>query len=185
MDIERIEDWVGQEVVDSDGEKLGKLEDVLFGAGSRDAVAATVKSGLLGRRHYLVPLQGATATRASVRVPFSKDQLKDAPQVEPGADVRNAERDAAAQHFGLDLSGCGQLESGAARASRQAEAEEAKQKAFELEGVAERKAAEAREQELAATASREAAERAERDREAALSEAAEKQGAADSGPDAP
>lgn len=184
MDIERIEDWVGQEVVDSDGEKLGKLEDVLFGAGSRDAVAATVQSGLLGRRHYLLPLQGSTVTRTSVRVAFTKDQLEDAPQVEPGADVSGSERDAAGQHFGIDLSGSGALESGAARAAREAEAREAKERAVELEGVAERKAAEARDQEQAAAASREAAERAERDRAEALSEAAEKQDTAEAGPDA-
>ncbi len=183
MDIERIEDWVGQEVVDPDGEKLGKLEDVLFGAGSQDAVAATVKSGLLGRKHYLVPLQGATVTRDAVRVPFTKDQLKAAPQVEPGADVSDSERNDAGRHFGLDLSGSGTLESAAARKARAASAKEAKEKAVELEGVAARKAAEAREQELLAAQSREQAELAEREREDALSKAADKQGAADAGPD--
>lgn len=183
MDIERIEDWVGQEVVDPDGEKLGKLEDVLFGVGSQDAVAATVKSGLLGRKHHLVPLQGASVTRDSVRVPFKKEQLKGAPQVEPGADVSDYQRNDAGRHFGLDLSGSGALESGAARSARETDARQAKEKAVELEGVAESRATQAREQEQAAAASREAAEQAERDRADALAKATEKRGAADAGPD--
>jgi sporulation protein YlmC with PRC-barrel domain len=42
MEIEQIEEWQGQDVVDCDGEKIGKLEDVYFEAGSREAVFGSV-----------------------------------------------------------------------------------------------------------------------------------------------
>ena len=63
VEIEQIEEWKGQDVVDRDGEKIGKLEDVYFEAGSRDAVFGCVKSGMFGRRHLLVPLAGASVSR--------------------------------------------------------------------------------------------------------------------------
>ncbi len=66
MEIERIEDWIGREVDDADGNKLGKLDEVYFD-GER-AVAGEVKPGLLSRKRIVVPLEGAAVTRDLVRV---------------------------------------------------------------------------------------------------------------------
>ncbi len=66
MEIERIEDWIGREVDDADGNKLGKLDEVYFD-GDR-AVAGEVKPGVLSRKRIVVPLEGASVTRDAVRV---------------------------------------------------------------------------------------------------------------------
>lgn len=66
MEIERIEDWIGREVDDAEGNKLGKLDEVYFD-GDR-AVAAEVKPGMLSRKRIVVPLEGAVVTRDAVRV---------------------------------------------------------------------------------------------------------------------
>lgn len=75
MEIERIEDWIGREVDDADGNKLGKLDEVYFD-GDR-AVAGEVKPGLLSRKRVVVPLEGASVTRDAVRVNGTYDGSTD------------------------------------------------------------------------------------------------------------
>jgi hypothetical protein len=71
MEIERIEDWIGREVVDTDGNKIGKLDEVYYDGDA--AVVGEVKHGLLSRKRELVPLRGAVVTRDSVRVEGTYD----------------------------------------------------------------------------------------------------------------
>jgi sporulation protein YlmC with PRC-barrel domain len=160
MEIEQIEQWKGQNVVDCDGEKVGKLEDVYFETGSREAVFGCVKTGMLGRRHFLVPLAGASLSRDHVRVAYQQDQVKDAPQIEPGATLESAMEQELARHYDIELTGspagaapaggARRYESSSARAEREARAREATERAEELDALADRKAAEAREAELQA-----------------------------------
>ena len=52
-----MEEWIGQDVVDPAGEKVGKLEDLYYPNGSSEPVAASVKHGTLGKTLTLVPLE--------------------------------------------------------------------------------------------------------------------------------
>lgn len=114
MEIERIEDWVGADVVDPAGEKLGKLEDLYYPPGSDDPVAAAVKHGALGKSLSLVPLDGASVTRSYLRVAHGKDTLKEAPDVQAGFDLASSTVADAGGHFGASLPS-GELESGTRR----------------------------------------------------------------------
>jgi sporulation protein YlmC with PRC-barrel domain len=171
MEIERIEDWVGQAVIDRDGEKVGKLQDVYFGTGTRDAVAAAVKTGVLGRKLNVVSLTGATVARDHVKIAFTRDQVKRAPQAEGGADLSPAQRDRLRDHFDMQLPS-GPIESGNARADREREAREAAERAEELKKEAEERAREAREKQGSA-------EKAKRERDEALRRAEEARRAAE------
>ena len=110
MEIERLEDWIGQDVVDPGGEKVGKLEDLYYAAGKDEPVAAAVKYGTLGKSVSLVPLTGASVTRSYMRISHSKDSLKGAPDVQPSTDLASTTVDEAASHYGASLPG-GELES--------------------------------------------------------------------------
>lgn len=66
MEIERIEDWIGREVLDPDGNKVGKLKEVYFRGDA--AEIGEVKPGAFSRKRLFVPLAGAAATRDSLRV---------------------------------------------------------------------------------------------------------------------
>src|SRR5271170_4112991 len=82
LSIEQIVDWRGQDVFDSDGERLGKLDEVYYDRDSGEPVIASIESGLLGRHSSLVPLVGATAGRDYVRVAFATAQVKSTEDLE-------------------------------------------------------------------------------------------------------
>jgi sporulation protein YlmC with PRC-barrel domain len=178
MEIEQIEEWAGQNVVDRDGEKIGKLEDVYFAAGTREVVFGSVKAGMLGRRHFLVPLADATVSRDHIRVGYSQEQIKDGPQADPGATLESGMEQQLAQHYELDLTALpaaagGGYESASARAEREALAQEATQRAEEFEALADRKATEAREAEQQSDETQKQAQQAHDERDRAVREAAE------------
>jgi hypothetical protein len=167
VSVEHIDDWRGQEVVDADGEKLGKLDEVFFLAGTDEAVFATVASGLLGRKHHVVPLQGASLSRDYVRVNYRKDDVTRAP--DSGDALGDADVEQLAGFYGLGLTnpdGTPQrLESATARETRLREAEQARVRAGQLEADAAGAAAEAQ-------AARSRAEQAQREAELATEDEA-------------
>ena len=114
MEIERIDDWVGADVVDPAGEKVGKLEDLYYAAGTDEPVAAAVKYGTLGKTLSIVPLAGASVTRSYLRVNHAKGSLKEAPDVPAATDLASSTVADAASHYGASLPS-GELESGARR----------------------------------------------------------------------
>ncbi|MEA2168086.1 MAG: hypothetical protein QOF76_1386 [Solirubrobacteraceae bacterium] len=135
MEIEHIEEWVGREVVDSEGESIGKLEQVYFQAS--DAVLAEIKPGMLSRKRLLVPLAGATVTRDFVRVAFTSERIIE--ESNSGAGYDHEDLEAVAAHYGAAHTyESDDLESGSARTERIAALEEARLRAEELEAAAAR-----------------------------------------------
>ena len=81
VQVQRIEDWLGQQVVDRDGEDLGKLDDVFYDTESGAPVLISIKSGLLGRKSAVVPLDGATVDRDHLQVAHTKETIETAGQI--------------------------------------------------------------------------------------------------------
>jgi hypothetical protein len=57
---QNIADWHGKDLVDRDGEKIGKLEDVYVDVETDEPMFGTVKEGLFARHLTFVPLRGLT-----------------------------------------------------------------------------------------------------------------------------
>ena len=53
-------EWRGTDLVDCDGHRIGKLEDVYVDVETDEAIFGTVKEGLFGRHLTFVPLGGTT-----------------------------------------------------------------------------------------------------------------------------
>jgi hypothetical protein len=60
MKHQDIAQWHGNELVDRDGERIGKLEDVYVDVETDEPMFGTVKEGLIGRHLTFVPLAGLT-----------------------------------------------------------------------------------------------------------------------------
>jgi uncharacterized protein YrrD len=81
-----IAEWHGKQLIDRYGEKIGKLEDVYVDFETDEPVFGTVKEGFIDRHLTFVPLAGITIGPDSLQVPVSKDQVKDAPNIETEGD---------------------------------------------------------------------------------------------------
>jgi hypothetical protein len=99
--VEGIADWIGREVVDREGEKVGKLADVYYDTADSEPVFVTVKSGTFGRSHSVAPLQGATLARDYVRLDAPKELVKDAPSADAGGRLTGVDASAVLTHYGL------------------------------------------------------------------------------------
>jgi uncharacterized protein (TIGR02271 family) len=85
---------IGQSAISDDGEKLGKIGQLFLDDETEQPAFITVNTGLFGTKETFVPIGSATLSGDEVRVPFSKDKVKDAPNVDisNGHMDRDAER---------------------------------------------------------------------------------------------
>src|SRR3954451_15309946 len=82
--LEDVQTWRGRKMVDPEGDKIGTIEDILLDRHTGEPAWAAVKTGLFGLKHTLVPIRDATPVGDDeVRVPFQKEQVKDAPRIDP------------------------------------------------------------------------------------------------------
>jgi hypothetical protein len=98
-----IGEWHGKELVDRDGERIGKLEDVYVDVESDEPMFGTVKEGLIGRHLTFVPLAGITIGPDNLQVPVSKEQVKTAPNIElHGDELSRADESTLYHHYELN-----------------------------------------------------------------------------------
>jgi uncharacterized protein (TIGR02271 family) len=88
-------------VIDSEGTKIGSLGQLYLDDRTQDPSWATVKTGLFGTSETFVPLDGATEEGGNIRVPYTKDQVKDAPRVDSGGHLEVDAEERLYSHYGL------------------------------------------------------------------------------------
>ena len=74
--------FIGQTLYSSDNEKIGKIGQVFLDDDTNRPEFLTVNTGLFGMSESFVPAADADVTGDGVHVPFTKDQVKDAPNVD-------------------------------------------------------------------------------------------------------
>src|SRR5687767_9585430 len=94
----------GEDLCDSTGDKLGKLEEIYLDAETGAPEWALVNTGLFGTKSTFVPLRDATDEGGSLRVPYEKSQVKDAPKVDPDGELSQDQEAELYRHYGLDYS---------------------------------------------------------------------------------
>lgn len=99
--IDRLRAGTGK-VVGTDGGKIGGLGDVYSDDDTGQPRWVTVKTGLFGTRESFVPLDGARLDGDHLVVPYSKDQVKDAPNIDPDGHLEPDEEDRLYQHYSLN-----------------------------------------------------------------------------------
>src|SRR3954451_1016569 len=106
--VENIGDWRGQEVVDPNGEKLGKLEEVYYDGETDQPAFVAVKTGLVSKSLTLVPLDRASVGRDYVRVDRAKHEFKKAPSFDTDVELTLDDEAATYRHYGLDYTPAGE-----------------------------------------------------------------------------
>ena len=82
ISTDQLENVIGNRVVGSSGDKIGIVGQVYLDDASGQPEWATVSSGLFGTSESFVPLAQATLEGDDLRVPYDKDMVKGAPQVD-------------------------------------------------------------------------------------------------------
>lgn len=78
---------IDQEVYDNLGDKIGKIDGFYVNEGSNTPDWIAIKTGFFGNRISFVPLEAAEPTEDGIRVNFTKDQVKSAPNVEADGEI--------------------------------------------------------------------------------------------------
>src|SRR3954447_4739735 len=99
---EDVLSWRGQDMVDNDGDKIGKIEEIYLDAETNEPEWAVVTTGLFGTKQTFVPIQDASQTGDGVRVPFEKATVKDAPKIDPDGRLSQEEERELYRHYGRD-----------------------------------------------------------------------------------
>jgi uncharacterized protein (TIGR02271 family) len=102
LQMENIQDLRGEELLDRDGDKIGKVEEIYLDQHTGKPEWALVKTGLFGSASTFVPLSGATREDDALRVPFEKSHVKDAPNMEADGQLSDDEEARLYRHYGLD-----------------------------------------------------------------------------------
>ncbi len=77
--------WIGSRVDDIYGTGVGRLEDVWIDPGTGVPRWLLVKEGRFGGRTTLIPFEDATAGAGHVWIPYERDVVREAPEVESGS----------------------------------------------------------------------------------------------------
>jgi len=107
-DLGVLRGWGGHDLVDRDGLKAGSIVDLYVDEQTGQPTWALVRTGLLGSRQTLVPLEQATIPLAavvsgagSVRVPLETATIRDAPTVAVGEEISDADAVALRRYYSL------------------------------------------------------------------------------------
>lgn len=96
-------DWLGKVIVDTNGDKIGKLHDVYVDVENDTPQFGTVKEGFLDRHLTFVPLVGVVVGPDELRVTVLKEQVKSAPDLNlQGQEMSQADESALYHHFEMN-----------------------------------------------------------------------------------
>jgi sporulation protein YlmC with PRC-barrel domain len=91
--------WIGSRVDDIYGAGVGRIEDVWIDPGTGAPRWLLVKEGRFGGRSTLIPFEDATAGAGHVWVPYERDVVREAPEVQPGAPLTQELETALRAHY--------------------------------------------------------------------------------------
>jgi uncharacterized protein (TIGR02271 family) len=101
-DVDTVRSWQGATMVDRDGDKVGTIESIYVDDQTGEPEWALVNTGLFGTKSSFVPLAQASGSGDQVQVPYERQLVKDAPRVDTGQHLSEAEEQQLWTHYGLD-----------------------------------------------------------------------------------
>jgi uncharacterized protein (TIGR02271 family) len=104
MNQNELAGWIGHTLVDDNGNKIGKIVDLYTDEATDQPEWIAVNIGRLGSNINFVPLAGATPSGDDLRVPYTNDQVKDAPAANPDGQLSQDEEVRLYRHYGMDYS---------------------------------------------------------------------------------
>jgi len=98
---------IGQDVYDQSGQKIGSASEVYLDDETGQPEWVTVRTGLFGTKESFVPIRDADLTGDGLRVPVSKDRVKDAPKIDTEGHLSPEEEQDLYRYYGVGMGGAG------------------------------------------------------------------------------
>src|SRR4051812_20697173 len=111
MQMDQLQQMRGARVLDSSGDQIGEVEEIYYDEESDRPEWIGLGTGFFGTKRVLVPVQSAEIERDAIRVPYEKDHVKDAPDVDSDEISHATERELYA-YYDLGARGDGVAASG-------------------------------------------------------------------------
>ena len=92
---------IGQDVYDESGEKIGSAAEVYLDDETGQPEWVTVRTGMFGTKESFVPIRDADLTDDGLRVPVSKDRVKDAPKIDTDGHLSPQEEQELYRYYGM------------------------------------------------------------------------------------
>jgi len=92
--------YLRRAAVDADSNRIGKITKVYLDDQTGQPLWALVETGLFGTGQSLAPIHGSRFDGELVVLTVSKDQVKDAPDIDTDAHISESEQNALRQYYG-------------------------------------------------------------------------------------
>jgi len=96
--IWNVTEWLGKMIIDRNGEKIGKLQDVYVDVETDEPLFGTVKEGFLDRHLTFVPLRGIQVGPNDLQTAATKEQVRSAPEIEMHGEELSQEDESTLYH---------------------------------------------------------------------------------------
>jgi hypothetical protein len=91
--------YIHRAAVDAEDSRIGKVSRVYNDDQTGQPMWLLVETGLFGTRQSFAPIRGSRVDGELVVLAVSKDQVKDAPNIDQDAHLSESEEDALRQHY--------------------------------------------------------------------------------------
>ncbi|WP_433466145.1 PRC and DUF2382 domain-containing protein [Spirillospora sp. CA-128828] len=97
----QVRELMGMSVTDTNGAKVGTIKQVYLNDDSGAPEWVTVHTGWFGMRESFVPLSGARKAQDALQVPYDKETIKGAPNVDADEHLSHAQIVDLYRHYGV------------------------------------------------------------------------------------
>jgi uncharacterized protein (TIGR02271 family) len=98
---ETLDRVIGHDVYDEAGEKIGSASEVYLDDETGQPEWVTVRTGLFGTKESFVPIREADLTDDGLRVPVSKERVKDAPKIDTDGHLSPQDEEELYRYYGM------------------------------------------------------------------------------------
>jgi hypothetical protein len=98
---EEPQEYIHRAAVDAEGNRIGKISKVYHDDQTGQPLWVLVETGLFGTRQSFAPIRGSRFDGELVVLAVSKDQVKDAPNIDKDAHISESEQGALRQYYGI------------------------------------------------------------------------------------
>ena len=101
IDESQARQMIGRALRSRDGSRIGRIGQVYLDDVTGEPQWLTVKTGLFGTNESFVPLAGASLSGPDVLVPYTQNQIRNAPNIEHSGHLDAAEEEELYDHYQL------------------------------------------------------------------------------------